>query len=89
MKWNTDSLHWNTDSPHWNIDVPSSPPIYVEEIPLSEIKAEAYKEFAEKLKKELLAYRKKCQITLDDESVFVVDKLRQMIDNLLKELCGE
>lgn len=54
-----------------------------------EIKTEAYKDFTEKLKKELLAYRKKYTITLDDESVFAADKLRQMIDNLLKEMGGE
>ncbi len=53
------------------------------------IKYTAYKEFAEKLKKELLAYRKKCRNALDNESVFVVDKVRQMIDNLLKEMVGE
>lgn len=54
-----------------------------------EIKTGAYKEFAEKFKKELLAYRKKCRNALDNESVFVVDKVRQMIDNLLKEMVGE
>ena len=53
------------------------------------IKYTAYKEFAEKLKKELLAYRKKCRNALDNESVFVVDKVNQMIDNLLKEMVGE
>lgn len=56
---------------------------------VEQIKAEAYKEFAEKLKKELSAYRKKCRNALDNESVFVVDKARQMIDNLLKEMVGE
>lgn len=56
---------------------------------VEQIKAEAYKEFVEKLKKELLAYRKKRRNALDNESVFVVDKVRQMIDNLLKEMVGE
>lgn len=53
------------------------------------IKYTAYKEFAEKLKKELLSYRKKCRNALDNESVFVVDKVKRMIDNLLKEMVGE
>lgn len=56
---------------------------------VEQIKAEAYKEFAEKFKKELLTYRKKCRNALDNESAFVVDKVRQMIDNLLKEMVGE
>lgn len=53
------------------------------------IKYTAYKEFAEKLKKELSAYRKKCRNALDNESVFVVDKVKQMLDILLKEMIGK
>ena len=50
---------------------------------------EAYKEFAARLRKKLSAYRRKCQIALDDESVFAIDKARQKVDNLLKEMLGE
>lgn len=56
---------------------------------VEQIKAEAYREFAERLKKKISAYKRKCRDALDDESVFAVDKVRQKVDNLLKEMESE
>ena len=53
------------------------------------IKAEAYKECIEEVKKELSLIRLGCQNLLDNEGVFAIDLARKQVDNLLKELVGE
>ena len=52
-------------------------------------KAEAIKEFAERLKKELTLHRKVCRNLLDNDGVFAIDKVRQKVDNLVKEMVGD
>ena len=52
-------------------------------------RAEAIKEFAERLKKELSLYRKECRNLLDNGGVFAMDKARQKVDNLVKEMVGD
>ena len=55
----------------------------------SEIKAEAIKEFAERLKKELSLCKKECRKFLDNDGAFAIDKARKKVDILVKEMVGE
>lgn len=52
-------------------------------------KAEAVKEFAEKVKKELSLLKKECRKVLDNDGAFAIDRARKKIDNLVKEMEGE
>lgn len=53
------------------------------------IKAEAVKEFAEKVKKELSLLKKECRKVLDNDGAFAIDRARKKIDNLVKEIVGD
>lgn len=50
------------------------------------IKAEAYKDCIEKVKKELSLIRLGCRELLDNDGVFAIDMARKRVDNLLKEM---
>jgi hypothetical protein len=56
---------------------------------VKKIRAEARKEFAERLNNELSLIKKECRKFLDNDGVFAIDKARKKVDNLVKEMTGE
>ena len=56
---------------------------------LAEAKPEAIKEFAERLNIELSLYKRECRKFLDNAGAFAIDKARQKVDKLVKEMLGE
>ena len=56
---------------------------------LKTAKSEAIKDFAERVKKELLLLKKECRKALDNDGVFAIKRARKKIDKLVKEMVGE
>lgn len=52
-------------------------------------RAEAIKEFAERLRKELSLIKKECRKFLDNGGVFAIEIARKKVDNLVKEMAGD
>ena len=56
---------------------------------LKTAKSEAIKDFAERVKKELLLLKKECRKALDNDGVFAIKRARKKIDKLVKEMVSE